>query len=76
MSLLNYFKVVPFSPNLPDPCGSLSRDYGIPARAITSANREVERAIRRQSQASQPKRRGSYYKYTEKQRAQVSSSKL
>ena len=67
-SILDYFKSRSGAPLLPNPRGSLSSIDGIPAAAIASANRHVERALCPQAES---RRRGKYQKYTEKQRAQV-----
>ena len=53
MSLLKYFRR---KEELPDPKGSLS--LSVPSRAIASANKEVEKELRK----SKNKKRGTYHK--------------
>ena len=68
MSLFKYFKVSSSSP-LPSPSGPLSAE--IPSTAINAANEEVLKALKASEDESGVKRRGSYQKYTAKEKATV-----
>lgn len=61
MSILQYFS---HESKLPNPRGILNRQ--IPPSAIAAANEEVRRLT-----AKNPKHRGSYHKYTPKERAAI-----
>lgn len=63
MSILQYFER---RNGLPDPRGTLSKS--LPPRAIALANSEIEKTVHA---ASQPKRRGSYTRYSPQQRAEI-----
>ena len=73
MSLFKYFKVSSSSP-LPSPSGPLSAE--IPSTAINAANEEVLKALKASEDESGVKRRGSYKKYTAKEKATVGNYAL
>lgn len=61
MLILHYFSS---GPKFPNPRGILTRN--VPSSAIAAANEEVRRLSQKQ-----PKQRGSYHKYTKKERADI-----
>ena len=65
--ILKYLKR-PVHPGLPDPSGHLSLDVRF--RAIAAANAEVERQAESRTRRKS-KKRGHYYKYAQKERAEI-----
>ena len=74
LNLFRYFKVSSSSPQvvLPSPDGPLSHE--VPSTAISEANKEVEEVM--MGSRDSGKKRGSYQKYTPKQKATIGSYAL
>ena len=74
LNLFRYFKVSSSSPQvvLPSPDGLLSHE--VPSTAISEANKEVEEVM--MGSRDSGKKRGSYQKYTPKQKATIGSYAL
>ena len=74
LNLFKYFKSSSSSPQiaLPSPNGPLSHE--VPSTAISAANKEVEEVIASDSIVT--KKRGSYQKYTGKQKATIGNYAL
>ena len=73
LNLFKYFRASSSSPQvaLPSPNGPLSRE--VPSTAISAANKEVEEVM---ASGSVTKKRGSYQKYTAKQKATIGNYAL
>ena len=74
MSLYKYFKAIPVNKpasgsSLPSPDGHLS--LTVPSTSIVAANQEVVKVLATDKSASGSKQRGTYTKYTPKQKATI-----